>query len=90
LSSSQEDDTSHETSGKREYHQRRHLMTFSLQDGTVQGVEEAQARLSFLADNNKLWSQKMLLDIGSNSLRPPGIIPRAVNGPRPALWTPLM
>ncbi|XP_027890731.1 epidermal growth factor receptor kinase substrate 8-like protein 1 isoform X1 [Xiphophorus couchianus] len=46
-----------------------HLMTFSLQDGNVQGVEEAQARLSFLADNNKLWSQKMLLDIGSNSLR---------------------
>ncbi|XP_054913692.1 LOW QUALITY PROTEIN: epidermal growth factor receptor kinase substrate 8-like protein 1 [Poeciliopsis prolifica] len=46
-----------------------HLLTFSLQDGNVQGVEEAQARLSFLADNNKLWSQKMLLDIGSNSLR---------------------
>ncbi|KAM4716252.1 epidermal growth factor receptor kinase substrate 8-like protein 1 [Anableps anableps] len=46
-----------------------HLLTFSLQDGDVQGVEEAQARLSFLAENNKLWSQKMLLDIGSNSVR---------------------
>ncbi|MEQ2249838.1 hypothetical protein ILYODFUR_033614 [Ilyodon furcidens] len=45
-----------------------HLLTFSLQEGDVQGVEEAQARLSFLAENKKLWSQKMFLDIGSNSI----------------------
>ncbi|XP_023805254.1 epidermal growth factor receptor kinase substrate 8-like protein 1 isoform X1 [Oryzias latipes] len=40
-----------------------HLLTFSLQDGDVQSVEEAQTRLSFLAESNKLWSQKMFLDI---------------------------
>ncbi|XP_015237896.1 epidermal growth factor receptor kinase substrate 8-like protein 1 isoform X3 [Cyprinodon tularosa] len=45
-----------------------HLLTFSLQGGDVEGVEEAQARLSFLAENNKLWSQKMLMDIGSDSI----------------------
>ncbi|KAF6734777.1 Epidermal growth factor receptor kinase substrate 8-like protein 1 [Oryzias melastigma] len=45
-----------------------HLLTFSLQDGDVQSVEEAQARLSFLADNNKLWSQKMFLDIGGEAV----------------------
>ncbi|XP_047232219.1 epidermal growth factor receptor kinase substrate 8-like protein 1 isoform X1 [Girardinichthys multiradiatus] len=45
-----------------------HLLTFSLQEGDVQGVEEAQARLSFLAENKKLWSQKMFLDIGTNSI----------------------
>lgn len=44
-------------------------MTFSLQDGGVQGVEEAQTRLSFLAENNKLWSQKVLLEIGKSSVR---------------------
>lgn len=26
-------------------------------------MEEAQTRLSFLAESNKLWSQKMFLDI---------------------------
>ncbi|XP_013863589.1 epidermal growth factor receptor kinase substrate 8-like protein 1 [Austrofundulus limnaeus] len=40
-----------------------HLLTFSLQNGDVQSVEEAQTRLSFLAKNNKLWSQKMFLDV---------------------------
>lgn len=45
-----------------------HLLTFSLQDGDVQGVEEAQARLSFLAQNKKLWSQQMLLDVGAEAI----------------------
>ncbi|XP_029978410.1 epidermal growth factor receptor kinase substrate 8-like protein 1 isoform X2 [Sphaeramia orbicularis] len=45
-----------------------HLLTFSLQDGDVKSVEEAQARLSFLAENNKLWSQQMFLDIGSEAI----------------------
>lgn len=45
-----------------------HLLTFSLQDGDVQGVEEAQARLSFLAQNNKLWSQQMYLDVGEEAI----------------------
>ncbi|KAK7919764.1 hypothetical protein WMY93_011048 [Mugilogobius chulae] len=45
-----------------------HLLTFSLQDGDVQSVEEAQARLSFLAENKKLWSQQMFLDVTSNSI----------------------
>ncbi|XP_008312475.1 epidermal growth factor receptor kinase substrate 8-like protein 1 isoform X2 [Cynoglossus semilaevis] len=46
-----------------------HLMTFSLQDGDVQGVEEAQARLSFLAESNKLWSQQMFLDVGTEAIQ---------------------
>lgn len=45
-----------------------HLLTFSLQDGDVQSVEEAQARLSFLAQNKKLWSQQMFLDVTSDSI----------------------
>lgn len=45
-----------------------HLLTFSLQDGDVQGVEEAQARLSFLAQNKKLWSQQMYLDVGEEGI----------------------
>ncbi|XP_021172394.2 epidermal growth factor receptor kinase substrate 8-like protein 1 [Fundulus heteroclitus] len=45
-----------------------HLLMFSLQNGDVKSVEEAQARFSLLAENNKLWSQKILLDIGSDSL----------------------
>ncbi|XP_041672143.1 epidermal growth factor receptor kinase substrate 8-like protein 1 isoform X2 [Cheilinus undulatus] len=45
-----------------------HLLTFSLQDGDVQSVEEAQARLSFLAQSNKLWSQQMFLDIGAEAI----------------------
>ncbi|XP_028263378.1 epidermal growth factor receptor kinase substrate 8-like protein 1 isoform X2 [Parambassis ranga] len=45
-----------------------HLLTFSLQDGDVQNVEEAQARLSHLAQNKKLWSQQMLLDVGAEAI----------------------
>ncbi|XP_044035605.1 epidermal growth factor receptor kinase substrate 8-like protein 1 isoform X2 [Siniperca chuatsi] len=45
-----------------------HLLTFSLQDGDVQGVEEAQSRLSFLAQNKKLWSQQMYLDVGAEAI----------------------
>lgn len=45
-----------------------HLLTFSLQDGDVQSVEEAQARLSFLAQNKKLWSQQMFLDVGAEAV----------------------
>ncbi|XP_033841196.1 epidermal growth factor receptor kinase substrate 8-like protein 1 [Periophthalmus magnuspinnatus] len=45
-----------------------HLLTFSLQDGDVQSVEEAQARLSFLAQNKKLWSQQMFLDVTLDSV----------------------
>ncbi|XP_030611229.1 epidermal growth factor receptor kinase substrate 8-like protein 1 isoform X1 [Archocentrus centrarchus] len=45
-----------------------HLLTFSLQNGEVQSVEEAQNRLSFLAQNKKLWSQQMLLDVGAGSI----------------------
>ncbi|KAM6897914.1 epidermal growth factor receptor kinase substrate 8-like protein 1 isoform 2-T2 [Xenentodon cancila] len=45
-----------------------HLLTFSLQDGEVQGVEEAKGRLSYLAENNKLWSQRMFLDVGRESI----------------------
>ncbi|XP_059181133.1 epidermal growth factor receptor kinase substrate 8-like protein 1 [Centropristis striata] len=45
-----------------------HLLTFSLQDGDVQSVEEAQARLSFLAQNKKLWSQQMFLDVGEEAI----------------------
>ncbi|XP_029954165.1 epidermal growth factor receptor kinase substrate 8-like protein 1 isoform X1 [Salarias fasciatus] len=45
-----------------------HLLTFSLQDGDVQSVEEAQARLSLLAEHQKLWSQRMFLDVGSEAL----------------------
>ncbi|XP_037547297.1 epidermal growth factor receptor kinase substrate 8-like protein 1 [Nematolebias whitei] len=45
-----------------------HLLTFSLQNGDVHSVEEAQTRLSFLAKNNKLWSQKMFLEVGKDSI----------------------
>ncbi|XP_023255892.1 epidermal growth factor receptor kinase substrate 8-like protein 1 isoform X1 [Seriola lalandi dorsalis] len=45
-----------------------HLLTFSLQDGDVQSVEEAKSRLSFLAQNKKLWSQQMCLDVGSEAI----------------------
>lgn len=45
-----------------------HLLTFSLQNGEVQSVEEAQSRLSFLAQNKKLWSQKMFLDVGTDAI----------------------
>lgn len=45
-----------------------HLLTFSLQNGDVQSVEEAHARLSFLAQNKKLWSQQMFLDVGSDAI----------------------
>ncbi|XP_019938864.1 epidermal growth factor receptor kinase substrate 8-like protein 1 isoform X1 [Paralichthys olivaceus] len=46
-----------------------HLLTFSLQDGDVQGVEEARSRLSFLAQNKKLWSQQMMLDVGAKAIQ---------------------
>ncbi|KAM8890615.1 epidermal growth factor receptor kinase substrate 8-like protein 1 isoform 1-T4 [Synchiropus picturatus] len=42
-----------------------HLLTFSLQGGEVQSVEEAQARLTYLANNKKLWIQQMILDVNS-------------------------
>ncbi|CAN9508540.1 unnamed protein product [Ophioblennius macclurei] len=45
-----------------------HLLTFSLQDGDVQSVEEAQSRLSVLAENDKLWSQRMFLDVGAQAI----------------------
>ncbi|KAM9837691.1 epidermal growth factor receptor kinase substrate 8-like protein 1 isoform 2-T2 [Aulostomus maculatus] len=45
-----------------------HLITFSLQGGDVESVEEAQTRLSHLAQNKKLWSQQMLLDVGAKSI----------------------
>ncbi|XP_054609483.1 epidermal growth factor receptor kinase substrate 8-like protein 1 isoform X2 [Dunckerocampus dactyliophorus] len=45
-----------------------HLLTFSLQNGEVQNVEEAQSRLRFLAESNKLWSQQMLLDVGPDAV----------------------
>ncbi|XP_070847037.1 epidermal growth factor receptor kinase substrate 8-like protein 1 [Chaetodon trifascialis] len=45
-----------------------HLLTFSLQDGDVQSVEEAQSRLSFLAQSKKLWSQQMYLDVGGQAI----------------------
>ncbi|XP_020779742.1 epidermal growth factor receptor kinase substrate 8-like protein 1 [Boleophthalmus pectinirostris] len=45
-----------------------HLLTFSLQDGDVQSVEEARDRLSFLAQNKKLWSQQMFLDVTLDSV----------------------
>ncbi|XP_068439105.1 epidermal growth factor receptor kinase substrate 8-like protein 1 [Clinocottus analis] len=45
-----------------------HLMTYSLQDGDVQNVEEAQTRLSLLAQNKKLWSQQMYLDVGAEAI----------------------
>ncbi|XP_029312320.1 LOW QUALITY PROTEIN: epidermal growth factor receptor kinase substrate 8-like protein 1 [Cottoperca gobio] len=45
-----------------------HLLTFSLQDGEVQNVEEAQSRLSSLAQNKKLWSQQMFLDVGEKAI----------------------
>nr|XP_020461919.1 epidermal growth factor receptor kinase substrate 8-like protein 1 isoform X1 [Monopterus albus]XP_020461921.1 epidermal growth factor receptor kinase substrate 8-like protein 1 isoform X1 [Monopterus albus]XP_020461922.1 epidermal growth factor receptor kinase substrate 8-like protein 1 isoform X1 [Monopterus albus] len=46
-----------------------HLLTFSLQNGDVQSVEEAQSRLSFLAQNKKLWSQQMYLDVGAEAIQ---------------------
>ncbi|XP_017273994.1 epidermal growth factor receptor kinase substrate 8-like protein 1 isoform X2 [Kryptolebias marmoratus] len=45
-----------------------HLLTFSLHNGDVQSVEDAQARLSFLAEKKKLWSQQMFLDVGKESI----------------------
>ncbi|XP_072229032.1 epidermal growth factor receptor kinase substrate 8-like protein 1 [Leuresthes tenuis] len=45
-----------------------HLVTFPLQNGGVQSVEEAQARFSFLAENKKLWSQQMFLDVGREAI----------------------
>ncbi|XP_019117419.2 epidermal growth factor receptor kinase substrate 8-like protein 1 [Larimichthys crocea] len=45
-----------------------HLLTFSLQDGDVQSVEEAQSRLSILAHNKKLWSQQMYLDVSTEAI----------------------
>ncbi|XP_026206701.1 epidermal growth factor receptor kinase substrate 8-like protein 1 [Anabas testudineus] len=45
-----------------------HLLTFSLQDGDVESVEEAQARLSLLAQNKKLWIQEMYLDVGTEAI----------------------
>ncbi|XP_035527491.1 epidermal growth factor receptor kinase substrate 8-like protein 1 [Morone saxatilis] len=45
-----------------------HLLTFSLQDGDVHSVEEAQSRLSFLAQSKKLWSQQMFLDVGTEAI----------------------
>ncbi|KAG7264991.1 hypothetical protein CRUP_017151 [Coryphaenoides rupestris] len=46
-----------------------HLLTFSLQNGEVQGVEEALARLSHLAKADKLWSQCMVLEVAPEALR---------------------
>ncbi|KAM4623484.1 epidermal growth factor receptor kinase substrate 8-like protein 1 [Polymixia lowei] len=46
-----------------------HLLTFSLQDGEVRSVEEAQARLSMLAQADKLWSQRMILEVGPGAIR---------------------
>ncbi|KAM9774287.1 epidermal growth factor receptor kinase substrate 8-like protein 1 isoform X3 [Syngnathus typhle] len=46
----------------------KHLITFSLQRGDVKTVEEAQSRLLQLARGNKLWSQHMLLDLGSDAV----------------------
>ncbi|XP_051274606.1 epidermal growth factor receptor kinase substrate 8-like protein 1 isoform X1 [Dicentrarchus labrax] len=45
-----------------------HLLTFSLQDGDVQSVEEAQSRLFFLAQSKKLWSQQMFLEVGTEAI----------------------
>ncbi|KAF7652619.1 hypothetical protein LDENG_00094520 [Lucifuga dentata] len=46
-----------------------HLLTFSLHDGDVQKVEEAQSHLSALAQSKKLWSQQMFLDVGPEDIR---------------------
>ncbi|XP_010892841.2 epidermal growth factor receptor kinase substrate 8-like protein 1 isoform X2 [Esox lucius] len=46
-----------------------HLVTFSLQDGEVKSVEEAQSRLSLLARADKLWSQQMVLEVSPEGLR---------------------
>ena len=46
-----------------------HLVTFSLQDGEVKNVEEAQSRLSLLARSDRLWSQEMVLEVGPGDLR---------------------
>ncbi|KAK5850666.1 hypothetical protein PBY51_001524 [Eleginops maclovinus] len=45
-----------------------HLLTFSFKDGEVINVEEAQARLSSLAQNKKLWSQQMFLDVDAQAV----------------------
>lgn len=45
-----------------------HLLTFSLQGGEVQSVEEAQSRLSLLAQANKLWSQQMIVEVGPEAI----------------------
>ncbi|XP_077358755.1 epidermal growth factor receptor kinase substrate 8-like protein 1 isoform X3 [Festucalex cinctus] len=46
----------------------KHLITFSLQKGDVTTVEEAQSRLLLLARNKTIWSQQMLLDVGSDAV----------------------
>ncbi|XP_041733995.1 epidermal growth factor receptor kinase substrate 8-like protein 1 [Coregonus clupeaformis] len=46
-----------------------HLVTFSLQDGEVKTVDEAQSRLSLLARSEKLWSQQMVLEVSPEALR---------------------
>ncbi|XP_077482006.1 epidermal growth factor receptor kinase substrate 8-like protein 1 isoform X2 [Stigmatopora argus] len=46
----------------------KHLVTFSLQKGDVKTVEEAQTRLLQLAQSDKLWSQRMLLDLGPKAV----------------------
>ncbi|XP_061665313.1 epidermal growth factor receptor kinase substrate 8-like protein 1 isoform X2 [Syngnathoides biaculeatus] len=46
----------------------KHLITFSLQQGDVETVEEAQSALVHLARNNKLWGQQMLLDVGQDAV----------------------
>ncbi|KAJ7985033.1 hypothetical protein DPEC_G00360930 [Dallia pectoralis] len=46
-----------------------HLVTFSLHDGEVKTVEEAQSRLSLLARADKLWSQQIVLEVGPEDLR---------------------
>ncbi|XP_029933319.1 epidermal growth factor receptor kinase substrate 8-like protein 1 isoform X2 [Myripristis murdjan] len=45
-----------------------HLLTFSLQGGEVKSVEEAQSRLSLLAQANKLWSQQMIVEVGPEAI----------------------
>ncbi|XP_028989904.1 epidermal growth factor receptor kinase substrate 8-like protein 1 isoform X2 [Betta splendens] len=45
-----------------------HLLTFSLRDGEAVNVEEAKARLSFLAQSKKLWIQQMHLDVGAEAV----------------------
>ncbi|XP_048869130.1 epidermal growth factor receptor kinase substrate 8-like protein 1 [Brienomyrus brachyistius] len=46
-----------------------HLVTFSLQGGEVQSVEEALSRLSHLARTDRLWSQEMLVEVSRDTVR---------------------